>query len=369
MNANEMVTDIPHRANLRVRYEAADAFARTRAYRGFDAYDGLASPALRRLPGTLAKRVATQAVKRSPPGCRNILGIHPRAMNKTLALFASSDARMGNVDNSHRLIDSLLDRLPRPGAWGYEFDVQVRWAFYPTGTPNLAVATQVIEAFADTTRVDDASPERLLDYIHSEMTFDDSSLMYVPHAEEFVVNAHALGTRMLWRLGADRQWVERCIDRISDSQRADGGWAYGEQGQTGWIDNFHTVNILDSLNDLLPEFPDIEPMLSKGVHFWLDNFFEPDGTPRYYFNKRGPSDVHNVATAVSGLVRLGASEPRCHEFLNGATAALLDMQSADGGFRAHRAGVPFMRWNQGHATLALADLLNRQKLVGSDDSQ
>ena len=368
MNVNRHWTDPAQLQNLRAHFKAANAFAETHAYRGYDAYDGLASPALRRLPGTLAKRIATQAIKRSPPGARKILGIHPRAMTKALALFASSDARMGYVDNSHRLIDALLDRQPRHGLWGYEFDVQVRWAFYPMGTSNLVVTSHVIEAFADTGRIDDVCPASLLDYVHSAMTFDDSSLMYVPQAQEFVVNAHAMGTRMLWRLGADRRWVERCIDRISDSQRPDGAWAYGEKGQTGWIDNFHTVNILDSLNDLTPEFPAIEPMLSKGIDFWLDNFFEPGGAPRYYCNRRGPADVHNVATAVSGLVRLSAREPRCHEFLNGAQAALLDMQSADGGFRAHRGDVPLMRWNQGHATLALADLLNQKVLVGSDTS-
>src|SRR5664280_2870813 len=281
--------------NVRAHFDAARAFAATRAYCGYDAYDGLASPILRRLPGTLGKRIATQAVKRSPPGFRTILGIRPRAMTKALALFASADARMGYVDSSNRLIDTLLDRQPSEGVWGYEFDVQVRWAFYPVGTSNMVVTGQVMEAFADTGRVDEVSPERILAYIRSEMSFDDSSLMYVPHAEEFIVNAHALGTRMLWRLGAERQWVGRCIDRILDSQRADGSWGYG-------------------------------------------------------------------------LVRLGAREPRCHELLGGAVAALLDMQSADGGFRAHRTGVPLMRWNQAHATLALADLLSRSQPEGSDDS-
>jgi len=354
--------------NVRAHFEAARAFAATRAYCGYDAYDGLASPILRRLPGTLGKRIATQAIKRSPPGFRTILGIRPRAMTKALALFASADARMGYVDSSDRLIDTLLDRQRSEGVWGYEFDVQVRWAFYPVGTSNMVVTGQVMEAFADTGRIDEVLPERILAYIKSEMSFDDSSLMYVPHAEEFIVNAHALGTRMLWRLGAEHQWVGRCVDRILDSQRADGSWGYGEKDSTGWIDNFHTINVLDSLNDLTPVFPEIEPALSKGIGFWLDNLFEADGTPRYYSNKRGPTDVHNVATAVSGLVRLGAREPRCQELLGGAVAALLDMQSADGGFRAHRTGVPLMRWNQAHATLALADLLSQSQPDGSDDS-
>jgi hypothetical protein len=355
--------------NFHTRFERARSFAEARAYRGYDAYDGLASPALRNLPGSLAKRIATQAIKRSPPGCRELFRIHPRAMTKTLALFASADARMGHVDSANRLIDSLLDRQPLGGAWGYEFDVQVRWAFYPVSTTNLAVTTQVIEAFADAGRVDEVSPERILDYLHSEMTFDDSSLKYVPDAQEFVVNVHALGTRMLWRLGAERPWVERCVGRILDAQSPEGGWAYGEKSKTGWIDNFHTVNILDSLNDLTVDFPEIEPVLKKGIHFWLDHFFETDGTPRYYSHKRGPADVHNVATAVSGLARLGVSEPRCREFLTGAAVALMNMQSADDGFRAHRAAVPYMRWNQGHATLALADLLTqREKSASLDDS-
>ena len=77
-------------------------------------------------------------------------------------------------------------------------------------------------ACRDAGRVDEVGPENLLDYLLSEMTFDDSSLMYVPHAKEFVVNAHTLGTRMLWRLGADHQWVQRCIDRDRRIPKAGG---------------------------------------------------------------------------------------------------------------------------------------------------
>jgi hypothetical protein len=177
--------------NVRAHFEAARAFAATRAYCGYDAYDGLASPLLRRLPGTLGKRVATQAVKRSPPGFRTILGIRPRAMTKALALFASADARTGYTQSSNQLIDTLLDRQPSEGVWGYEFDVQVRWAFYPVGTSNMVVTGQVMEAFADTGRIDEVSPERLLAYIKSEMSFDDSSLMYVPRTGD----AYAVATR------------------------------------------------------------------------------------------------------------------------------------------------------------------------------
>ena len=67
MSAHEVLTGHLMAEDVRVRFHAAKAFAEARAYRGYDAYDGLASPALRRLPGTLGKRVATQAIKRYPP--------------------------------------------------------------------------------------------------------------------------------------------------------------------------------------------------------------------------------------------------------------------------------------------------------------
>ena len=34
-------------------------------------------------------------------------------------------------------------------AWGYEFDVQTRWSFYPARTPNIIVTTFVANAFLD----------------------------------------------------------------------------------------------------------------------------------------------------------------------------------------------------------------------------
>ena len=92
-----------------------------------------------------ARQAVIQLRKRSRVDLAPVLGVRPFLMAKTVGTFLAAEARRfaaGAQDADPHgvaevlLGDSTIARLA-DGSWGYEFDVQTRWAFYPAGSANL----------------------------------------------------------------------------------------------------------------------------------------------------------------------------------------------------------------------------------------
>ena len=66
---------------------------------------------------------------------------------KALGIFASVEARAHRLSQAggpsapgRRALDLLdSDRTAGARAWGYHWDMQTRWSFYPAGSPNVVV--------------------------------------------------------------------------------------------------------------------------------------------------------------------------------------------------------------------------------------
>ncbi len=115
---------------------------------GVDPYDALRSP---RMPGFVRRsarlrQLAVQVRKRVPWDLAGLLGIEAFVMAKTVGCFLSALARetwARTVVDEASMWEALADAqalvemldtcegYSGNGAWGYEFDVQTRWAFYP----------------------------------------------------------------------------------------------------------------------------------------------------------------------------------------------------------------------------------------------
>jgi hypothetical protein len=340
--------------------QRAAAYAQRVDYRGADPYDGLASPVLRRLPGSLPRRLATQAVKRAPAGARRPLGIAPMRMAKALGMFAWGYALAGEerwVGERDRLLSELVARRPAGGAWGYEFDVDNRWGFYPAGSPNVPATAPVVEALHLSGSLTGALRADLLAWFERTMVHPAGFFRYTPASDALIHNANLLAARAYHRVGGDPAVIARAVGLTLAEQRADGSWPYGSSHpRLAFSDNFHTVYVLDCLHDLHDVAPAAHDALCGGIGFWVTHLFEPDGHPRYYPGRPGPDDLHNLATALYGLGRLGTLDERAAALVPGALAALLAHQREDGAFRLGRQPV-FLRWGQSHAFHALASLM------------
>ena len=117
-------------------------------FRGPDPFDGLWWSWPRALAGGRRRRQAiAQLHARAPFDVRRLYRRrHPRTA-KALGVFASVEARAQRLahtaaprDAGLRAVELLdADRDAGPDGWGYPWDVQTRWSFYPAGSPNVVV--------------------------------------------------------------------------------------------------------------------------------------------------------------------------------------------------------------------------------------
>ena len=383
------------------RAAAAEAAARLAAaneaadFTGWDVYDALTSPLLARVAVTpLMARVALQAVKRSPVQLRGVLRVPKLQHTKGLALFASAYARLarsepdagaspaGRVasDLAARLVDRAI-RRPSGVGWGYDFPVHLRWGAYQPGEPN-AVGT----AFAGHALLDVADaldqPE-LAEVARAAARYAIAELLtergdgrffaYYEGATAAIHNSSLLLAALCARaLDPGDERLSGAADAVEFSvacQRADGSWPYGEEGNLGWVDGFHTAYNLDAL-EIWHRATGDEPAraaLERGLKLYLDRLIDPDGAARASLASRYPVDIHALATAISTLTTLSRNG-----FETGKTAdrvldwTLANMQRGDGRFafqrhRRYRNSVPYIRWGDGHMLLGLANYLTERE--------
>jgi hypothetical protein len=150
-------------------------------------------------------------------------------------------------------------------------------------------------------------------------------------------------------------------------QRADGAWVYGENPMHGWIDNFHTGYNLDSLRCYMRSTGDEtwRPHFRSGLDFYKRNFFERDGCPKYYHDRRYPVDSQCAAQSIESLATFADEDPECLDLaIRVAQWTIAHMQGADGHFfyRVYpliKARTPMLHWAQATIYKGLAVLLNR----------
>ncbi len=124
-------------------------------YRGWDLFDVLNSNIFHPSPFYKIKLLRLfwiQSFKRSPVNFRKIFLV-PKGYNaKGLALFSNGLLLQEKIEESKKLLDSLLT-MKCSGfsgiSWGYNFDWESRAFFVPMGTPNIVTTVFVANAFLD----------------------------------------------------------------------------------------------------------------------------------------------------------------------------------------------------------------------------
>lgn len=119
-----------------------------------------------------------------------------------------------------------------------------------------------------------------------------------------------------------------------------------------WVDSFHTGYNLDALIAYQEMTGDesFKRYIEKGFNYYIQHFFEQDGTPKYYDNRMFPIDIHCPGQLFVTLSRL-------HEFGNHRDLAervmqwtILNMQDKKGYFYYQlKSGISskisYMRWS------------------------
>ncbi|MBN1420491.1 MAG: hypothetical protein JXP34_17060 [Planctomycetes bacterium] len=368
-------------------------------YRGFDKHDALNSPVLEALSlGLPFLRLAyTQAVMRAPVNPRPLLGVRESVNPKSLSLFARAwferHRQEGDPESLARA-RTLLDRLRGlasgyfPGiAWGHPYPWQEKGFFSPRHFPNRVVTCFCGEAFADAW---DATGETRDRHVVAEVARfltqapgllldngDGAWVTYVPMAGNgwIVLDASAITGAFLARAGRILDDAEvrvlgrKLIAYVAKKQTDEGGWYYAYPPRASHVrhENHPTGFILDAILEYGRETGD-DSFLStyrRGLSFYADELFLPDGAPRRMSHRTYPHDVHDAAQGILTFSRATAIEPahaeRARRILGWALANLHDRR----GFFCYQKGRSWTKrfrllgWADAWMALALATFLGR----------
>jgi hypothetical protein len=306
--------------------------ARDMHYEGYSKHDALNARWLDRLAGGSrpARLVAIQAVMRSPIHIRPLIGVRRARNPKGLALFARAllaRHRVLNDETSAREARDLLDWLvdhPSPGfawpCWGYPYPWQDVGFFAPRDFPNRVVTSFVVHSLVD--GFETLGDERYLDVASRAVNFlleaprtlyaDERHrcVSYVPSptVDWIVMDVPALSGAAAARVGAIRgdstmlDEAGRLVRYVASKQTEYGAWYYAEPPGASHIthDNYHTGFILDALLGYREwaRSDEFATTFQRGLQFYRERLFEPDGAPRFMHDRKYPFDIHGAAQGI-----------------------------------------------------------------------
>lgn len=309
------------------------AWSRGESWRGWNKHDGLNSPILNNTLGKLGRwprMVAIQGVMRFPVNLRPWL-LTPKVYNpKGLALFT-----LGLLDRYRtqpeelflqeaRELLELLKSIQSPGnwsgnCWGYHYPWQDPGFFAPTNTPNAVVTSFVCEAYIAAWEI--TGEDHYLDVVRSASRFflndltllksteDELCLGYMPVPMTMrVMDVSILVGTVLSQVASQdsdqemAETAERLVRYVVNQQTAYAAWFYTDPAEDSAIrhDNYHTGFILDALGRYISRTGDQQwqPNYDRGLKFYADKLFNPDGAPRWMSDKDYPHDIHGSAQGI-----------------------------------------------------------------------
>ncbi len=355
-------------------------------FRGWDACDGTLSPILTRTP--LGKSAFMRFAFMQATGFRvgifnfrRILFVPKKYNAKGVALLLNAYCNIGDRERIVELAELLISIRSEGysgAAWGYPFGWQGRLNFwFPPNTPTVVATAFAVEALFNAYEVTKEERYRDIalsaaDFVLKDLhrthqqcgfLFSYSSLQ----GNDVVHNASLLGARILaqcYKYGGNKELLAIAKEAVEGTimyQAENGSWAYGLEPHQGWIDNFHTGYNLEALQmyEECSGDTSYRNNIERGFRFFIENFFEEDGTPKYYHNNRYPIDIHccgEIFVLLSKLHQWDECRPLADKVLR---FTLENMQSRRGYFyfqkrRLITTRTPLMRWSEAFMMNALS---------------
>ncbi len=361
-------------------------------YKGYEPFDGLSSWARLLAFGTIfGDRLLMQLIRQSPVNLRPLLGVTPKDSTKGRGYMAWGYVILYRTTSRREFLDKAvsclewLDQHKSPRfknhAWSNHFDFSSRGGRYTKEDPIIVWTSSIGQAYLEAFEA--TGEKRWLEIADSvcgwimklprEKTARGDCISYLADVQSSIHNSNMLGAAMLARTAkhtGNREYfaVARSAMEYSCSrQLPDGSWWYGEDPRYHWFDNFHTGYNLDSLHSYIKSAGDEEwsGQLRRGLGFFQKNFFEADGCPKYYHNRKFPVDSQCAAQAIDTLALFADEDAACLDLsLKVARWTIANMQHRDGHFYYRqyplmKAKTPMLHWGQATTFKGLAMLYEK----------
>ena len=347
-------------------------------WRGPDAYDGLWCRWPKPLTaGRRRRQLFMQLHARSPLDIRRLYRRRHPLIPKALGIFGSVGLRAHGMQPEGRgltlgldAIETLdADRTAGDRGWGYHWDMQTRWSFYPAGSPNVVVTTFAASALLEAEHVlgrhdlGDRAREAARWVLDELWVQPDGFFAYHPGNRANIHNANLLGAWLVNAALPDdagaRELVAQAVERTLAGQRADGAWPYGEAENLAWVDSFHTGYVLSCLWRLREVDPRIAEAVERGAKYY-ERFFDAAGRAPLWPDRPYPEDAHAAGTGLTTLALLVRANIVPRELLERVARRTLTVGIEDGHavyrrYRRFRTHVHYLRWCDAHVALGLVD--------------
>ena len=362
-------------------------------YKGYEPFDGLSS-SFRPLTfgNLLMDRLLLQLVRQSPWNLRPLLGVKPLDSTIGRGYMAWGYCTMFKLTGDRQYeekIDRCLQWLMEkksPGyeeySWGKHFDFASRGGLYRAFEPILVWTALIAQAFLEAFEI--FGNRTYLDVADSVCRWimklprnqTDRGFCMGYHYQDFnadIHNSNMVGGAVLARTakytgnGEYLAAAKGAMQYSCTRQLPNGAWWYGEEETNHWIDNFHTGYNLDGLKCYIDCSGDKEydSAMKKGLDFYMRNFFEESGRPKYYHDRTHPVDSQCASQAIDTLANAFEYDEATLEL--GTKVALWtieNMRDPEGYlyYRQYPLGIkaktPMLHWAQATTYRALAHLLS-----------
>lgn len=371
-------------------------------FKGWDPFDGLNSRVLQAiLPlkhSAIMRLVVIQGFKRCPLNLRSLLRVPKDYNAKGVALFLQGYCNLARVVKEiselerefgkERIIERvdelavLLMRLRSKGyhgsCWGYNFDWQSRRLFlFPAYCPTVVAtsfcATALMDAYEVTGKKEYLvvaldSANFILNELHLDDYEGEKMISYSPlHGNDLVSNASLLGSKVLaycYKYTGNEKYLNvarSSVRACCKGQRADGAWTYSQIPPKLWVDSFHTGYNLDGLIAYEEQTGDRDyhDNIERGFDYYINHFFNEDGSPKYYDNQQYPIDIHCPGQLLVTLHRLHKFEEYKDLAKKVLNWTIENMQDKKGYFyyqlkKGISSKIPYMRWSNAFMFYAMS---------------
>ena len=215
------------------------------------------------------RTVLQQGVRRFPLNVRPLLGIPKDRSTKGMGYLAKGFMRLQQAtgdkscgDRAESALQWLVENESTgySGAcWGNHFDYKSPGFYLPKGVRRFEtslIGHGFLDAYNHFERDNHLQAARACEHVSRDLGIyseaDSLCIGYIPTGENEIHNANTtLGAGLLTRTysytrnESYRSSAQKAIQYTADQQRPNGSWYDGEAPNVQWVDNFHTVYVLN----------------------------------------------------------------------------------------------------------------------------